>query len=241
MPSLISIRGVLNAELLRMLRDKFLIGITIYLLFVFVVIRLILSAEVAEGNKELIPHIPLIFSYFVVQIAPMIPGIIGGFLLLESREEGAVKALMVAATPLPTYLSIVNVAMFAAAFLLTLLGGAIIGVGLPPWPALCGIALAGAPAGPLFALLIAAIANNKVQAFACMKLYGLGPFLVVGAWFMPDTWQWLVAIYPPYWATKAYWVAEAGGAWLPWTLGGVITSTIWIGALRRLFLRAARK
>ena len=48
-------------------------------------------------------------------------------------------------------------------------------------------------------------------------------------------------IYPPYWAFKAFWVAESGGDWMLWVLGGLITSAIWIGVLRRVFLGVARR
>ena len=102
--------------------------------------------------------------------------------------------------------------------------------------------LAAAPGAPVFALLIAAVANNKVQAFAYMKLFGLGPILVTGAYFLPEPCQWLAAIYPPYCASKAYWVAEAGGShWPLWVLGALVSSAVWVGVLQRLYLRAARK
>ena len=181
-------------------------------------------------------------SYFIVQLAPLIPGIIGGFLLLESREDGTVKALLVSPNPLTSYVSVVCVVMFVTAATLTVAEGAIITLALPPWPALISVGIVAAPAAPMFALLIAAIADNKVQAFAYMKIFGLGPLLATVAYFLPMPWQWLAAIYPPYCASKAYWIAEAGGSeWPLWVLGGLVFSAVWVGVLLRLFLRAARK
>ena len=132
--------------------------------------------------------------------------------------------------------------MFVSAMMLTVVQATIIGVALPPLPALIAVGLAAASGAPMFALLIAALANNKVQAFAYMKVFGLGPLLVTLAYFLPEPWQWSAAIYPPYFASKAYWVAEAGGGeWPLWILGGLASSVIWIGVLQRLFLRAAQK
>ena len=132
--------------------------------------------------------------------------------------------------------------MFFTSMTLTVAQGAIIAVGLPPGTALIAVGFAAAPGAPIFALLIAAVANNKVQAFAYMKLFGLGPVLATGAWFLPEPWQVLAAIYPPFCASKVYWVAASGGSeWPFWVMGALVTSMIWIGFLQRLYMRAARK
>ena len=116
LPSTTAVRGILKTDALRILRDRFLIGITAYILFVFVVMRGVIpwiTAGVASAwDFDLTPYHPLIVSHFVVQLAAMIPGIVGGFLLLESREEGTVKALLVSPSPLQSYLVVVCVVMF---------------------------------------------------------------------------------------------------------------------------------
>ena len=105
-----------------------------------------------------------------------------------------------------------------------------------------GASLAGAPAALMMALFVAAMANNKVEAFAYMKFCGVAPLVPTGAFFLRELWQWLAAVYPPYWASKAYWVAESGGSsWPLWVLGGLITSAVWVAVLGRVFLKAARK
>lgn len=234
--------GMLKTDALRLLRDRFLIGISLYILFIFVAMRAFipwLTAEIASnGGFDLIPYLPLIVSYIVVQIAPMLPGIIGGFMLLESREEGTAKALLV--TP-SSYLPVMCVAMIVISVALTVFAGAIIEIAMPSWSAQIAIAFVAAPSAPIFALALATLANIKVQAFAWMKALGIGPLLVVGAWFLPEAWQWLAGIYPPYWASKAFWVAESGGAWAMWAFGGLVTSAIWLEILRRLFLKAASR
>ena len=122
-PSSTALRGILKTDALRMVRDRFLIGISLYILFVFAVMRFVIplvTEAVAESwDFDLTPYHPLIVSHFVVQLAPLIPGIIGGFLLLESREEGTVKALLVAPVPLPIYIATASVVMCITSALLT--------------------------------------------------------------------------------------------------------------------------
>ena len=168
MPTFTAARGMLRTDALRMSRDKFLVGMTLYILFVFVVMRVVIP-EITAGvaskwDFDLIPYHALIVSYFVVQVAPLLPGIVGGFQLLECREEGMAKALLVSPSSLAVYLSVTCLAMFAAAFVLTLATEAIIGMELRSWSTLIVVALVAAPVGPIFALLIASVADNKVQA-----------------------------------------------------------------------------
>lgn len=245
-PSATAVGGMLRADGLRLRRDRFLIGVSVYIIAVTVVMRWLLPAITAdlasEQNFDLAPYHSLVVSYLILQLAPFVPGIIGGFLLLESREDGTVKALLVSPNPLTSYVSVVGVVMFVTSVVLTVAQGAIIGLALPPWPALIATALAAAPASAIWALSIAAFANNKVQAFAYLKLFGLGPALVLGAYFLPEPGQWLAAIFPPFCASKAYWVAEAGGSqWPLWVLAGLIGSAVWFVVLQRLYLRAARR
>ncbi len=246
MPSAIAVRGMLRTDALRLRRDRFVLALSVYAIGATVLIGLVIpeiSADLArDSGFDLASYHSLIVSHLIVQTVPLIPGMIGGFMLLESREDGTVKALLVSPSSLTSYVLVVCAVMCITAMTLTVAEGAIIALALPPWPALIAVGVAGAPAAPMFALLIAAVANNKVQAIAYMKLFGLGPLLVVGAFFVPTPWQWLAAIYPPYCASKAYWVAEAGGGeWTLWVLVGLISSAVWLGVLQRLFLNAARR
>lgn len=246
MPSTVAMRGMLRVDFLRVIRDRFLTGITAYIFFVFFLLRAAIpwaTDKIAlNWQFDLTPYHALIVAHFVVQLAPFLPGIVGGFLLLESREEGTTKALLVAPNSLFSYVMVACALLGLSAVFLTMLTGAIIGTALPSWPALLAIALAAAPAGPAFALLIATSANNKVQAFAFMKIFGTAPLISVGGFFLPEPAQWLVGIYPPFCACKAYWLAEAGiGSWPFWVLAGLINSTVLLVVLIRMFLSAAHR
>ena len=109
MPSATAVRGMLRTDGLRLLRDRFLIGVSVYIVAITVVMRWLLPAITvdlaSDQNFDLAPYHPLLVSYLILQLAPFVPGIIGGFLLLESREDGTVKALLVSPNPLTSYVS----------------------------------------------------------------------------------------------------------------------------------------
>ena len=245
MPSAAAVRGILRTDGLRLVRDRFLMGLVVYILAVSVAMRWAIPWMTTEAEArwafDLTPWYPLLVSHIVVGLAGLLAGFVGGFMLLEGREEGTIRAMTVSPVPLAGYLSVLSLTLILASIALTLVEGALIGVGLPPWPALAAAAIAGAPAAPGLALCIGAFADDKVQAFAYAKLFGAAPLIPTLMYFVAEPWQWLAAVYPPYWATKAYWVAEAGGtSWPLWALGGLALSTLWLAFLGRLFLKAAR-
>ena len=98
MPSFIAVCGMLRTDALRLRRDRFLIGITAYILAITVLMRWILPAITTgiavEWEFDLTPYHPLLVSHLIVQLAPLVPGIIGAFLLLESREDGTVRSFI---------------------------------------------------------------------------------------------------------------------------------------------------
>ncbi len=246
MTSTAAVMGMLRTDGLRVRRDRFLLGTAAYIVGISIAMRWALPWITDEVRRrldfDLIPYHPLIVSHFVVQLAGLLGAVVGGFLLLEGREDRTVKALLVSPVPLSVYLGVVCSVLFVVSAALTIFEGAVIGIGLPPPIALIGAALAGAPAAGGLALLVAAVADTKTEAFAYMKIVGVAPVVASAFYFVPEPWQWLAAIYPPYAASKAYWVAEAStGNWLLWAIVGLVGSAVWLPVLARFFLRAARR
>ncbi len=169
MPSTAAVLSILRTDGIRLRRDRFLIGMALYIVGISIVMRWALpwiGREVAARfDFDLSPYYPLLISHFVVQLTALLGGMLGGLLLLEGRENQTVKALLVSPVPLPVYLGVLGTVLVVATILLTLVEGGIIGLGLPPWPALVGAAVAGAPAAPGLALFVAAVADNKTEAF----------------------------------------------------------------------------
>jgi fluoroquinolone transport system permease protein len=238
--------GILRADGLRLVRDRFLAGTALYLIGISLAMRWVIPwitrGVAGRWGFDLTPYHPLIVSHIVVQLAPLLVGILGAFLLLETREDRTIKALLVSPVPISGYLALLTALMILAASVLTMGEGIIIGFALPSWPALTAVAVVGALGAPVFAMGVSALASNKTEAFAYLKIVGLVPLLVSGSYFLSEPHQWLAAVYPPYWAVKAYWVAEAGRPeWPLWVLGGFLVGGLWAAGCARLFSRAARR
>ncbi len=241
-----AISAVLGNGLLRLLRDQFLLGATAYVVGCAIAMRWVvpwLQAElIRENGFDIAPYVPLGVSYFVLVNASVITGMLGGFLLLEMREERTVKALLVTPTPLALHLGLLSAVILLAGLGTTAALSALVGVGIPGWDALLVSAALGAPTGIVMALILGTVADNKVEAFAVMKLTSILGLLPVGGFFLPEPLQYVVGLTPPYWACKIWWVAaagEEGWAWL--VLPGLLVSAGWIALLLPRFERAARR
>lgn len=238
--------AMLRVDGARLARDRFLLDVAAWIVAIslamrWAVPRVTLGVQ-ARWSFDLQPYHALLMSHVLVQLTAQLAGIVGAFLLLDSREDGTAKALLVSPTGLGAYVVVSGAAMAAASGVLTVVEGAIVGLALPSWPALIAAGVAGGSSAPLFALVVAGLADDKTQAFAYLKILGILPLFASGAWFVAEPLQWLAGVYPPYWAVKAYWVAEAGGASWPLCVAcGVAVTAVWLLPAARLYLRAARR
>ena len=231
----------LRTDLLRLARDRFLLGLLLMALGLAVAVRLILPAVAVEVEAvDLAELYPLFVSYVVVCVASLMGGAVGGFLLLESREEATIRALAVTPVSLRTYLVLLCGTLVVSVAALAIVQAAAIGLGLPPWWIVLACGLCGSAFAPVLALLLAGVAGNKVEAFAIMKILGVAGMIPLGAWFLPETWQWTCAFYPPFLVSKAWWLAEAGaGAWPLWLLASIPVTAAYLLLLGRHFERVA--
>jgi fluoroquinolone transport system permease protein len=181
-----------------------------------------------------------IASYALLIIAPVMCGMVIGFLLLDERDDRTLLALRV--TPLPPggYMAwrlslpmLLSVAGTLAAFLLS-------GLSQPGVPGLLSCALATAPVAPLVALALAVFAQNKVQGFALVKASSVFQMAPLVAYFVGAEWQPAFWTFPTYWPAKLLWTLQTGGgnAWLYMAAGlGYQLSLLFI--LLRRFNRLA--
>lgn len=240
-----ALAALLRNDARRLARDRFLVGTAAYIVAVSIALRWVLPwaarALRARSGFELEPHYPVVVSYLVGILGAVMVGTIGGFLLIEAREERSLRALLVSPLPLRLYAAGGSAVLVVAAAGVILVEGAIVGLALPPWPAFVPIALVAGLAAPLGALFLAVFARNKVEAFALMKFVSLGALIPVAAAFLPQPWQYLACLFPPFWAVKAWWIAAAGGGgWGWWLAGGALTSAAALALLLRRFARVAR-
>ncbi len=241
----VAIKGILRADFLRLARDQFLLGMTAYILGIALLLRFAvpwIDGELqARMGFELGPWYPLISSHFVVGLAGLLAGILGGLLLMEGRETGTLRAQLVSPVPVTAYVRLMGAVMFVGSIVLALVSGALLGFNLPPWPALLLTSVMAAPASVAIGLFIAAMSATKTEAFVYLKICAILPLVPSGAYFLPEPWQWLAGIHPSYFAAKAYWLAEAGEAgWALWACGAVVPAAFWLWLMARMFVKAAR-
>lgn len=186
---------------------------------------------------DLSPYHLLVATFFGVSIVPALAGFVVGFLLLDERDDDTLIALQVTPLSMNRYLGyrlalplLISIASAYVVF-------ALMNLAAPSPLGLLPILILAALEAPIFALLLASWANNKVQGLALMK--GMGVFFIVPfvAWFVPEPWQWLLGIIPTYWPAKAFWVLQSGGNIWPWLAAGAIVHLLVLWPLLRRFNR----
>lgn len=246
MTSWSSMTTVVAVDLRRMARDRFLLGMIAYIVFVSVVLRLALpwaaDGTEARWGLDLRPYFPLMVSYLCAVLSSVMAGVVSGFLLLESREEGTLRAIRVSPLPLPVYLGVLGTCAYVLGVGLGIVEAAIVGHGLPPWSALVPIVASSGLAGVAVGFAIPTFSANKVEAFAFTKILSTLALVPVAAWFVPEPWQWLAGFVPSYWAAKAWWIAEAGaGVWWPHAIASVVVGAVWVLGIGARFARSAAR
>lgn len=173
------------------------------------------SDWLAGFGVDLAEYYPLIAALLVL-LAPMLYGVVVGFLLLDQKDDQTLTALRVTPLTARGYLAYriaipvaLSVLMTPVVLALSGFSGLGLGQGL-----LAGFA--AAPLAPAFALFMAAFASNKVQGFALMKAAGVINWPPLLAWFVESDWQLAFGIVPTYWPAKFTWALEAGdpAAWV---------------------------
>jgi hypothetical protein len=151
-PPLPAVRAILRVDGLRLVRDRFLIGTVVYIIAVSVAMRWIIpfatNQLAVRLGFDLTPYHGLITSHFVVQLAAMVGGVAGGFLILESKENRVIAAFRVTPVSFASYVAILGLVLVAATELIAVVEALIVGIGTPPLVPLALTALAGAPASP---------------------------------------------------------------------------------------------
>ena len=179
---------------------------------------------------------PLVLSLFFVLQIPMLFGLVFGLLVLDERDAGTLIALLVTPVSSNTYLLYrVGLSALIAAFYVALtltLSGLMPNTSLL---AILPIALLAGLFGPFVALLLAAVAKNKVEGLALSKAFSILMLGPLAGYFIDGRWQLLLGILPSYWPAKALWVTLAGGNAWPYLLAGLAWNVCLLVALVRIF------
>lgn len=233
-------------DLRSVLRDSLLRWMVIYPILLALALRWgapALSERLWIRYQFDLPSYYVLLMSFMVELMPILVGMVIGFLLLDQRDDQVLFALQVTPLTLNGYLAyriaaplVVSVAITLAIFPIA----ALVEVGtLPLFLLACG----AAPLAPIFALFLAVFARNKVEGFALTKASGMLFLPPVIAWFVPPGWQWLFGVIPTYWPVKAFWLHLAGesGWFIACLLAGLVYQALVLWLLLRRFNRVATR
>jgi fluoroquinolone transport system permease protein len=234
---LIKSLGPIDATSVR--RDALLRWIVALPLLIALIVRFFLPVII--GRLENTLHFGFgdfyqaVAGYALLITAPVMCGMVIGFLLLDERDDRTLLALRVTPLPPGSYLAwrlslpmILSMAVTLAAFLLA-------GLSRPGFPGLMVCALATAPFAPLVALALAVFAQNKVQGFALVKASSVFQMAPLVAYFVRAEWLPAFWIFPTYWPAKLLWTLQTGGeyAWRYLAVGLAYQSLLLFILLRR--------
>lgn len=162
-----------------------------------------------QFDFDITPYFPLLASFYLL-LAPGIVGFVIGFLLLDERDDHTLTALMVTPLPINGYLLYRLSMPMILGMTMTLVGYPLMGIlPLPPLE-LFLIAILGAFSGAQTALLLVALAENKVSGLAVMKMLNGVQMLPVLAFFIPSAWAYLIGVVPSFWSVKLFWLVADG-------------------------------
>ena len=223
-------------------RDALLMWMPVMPLMMVLAMRIAVApmTEFAQTqfDFDLVPYYPLLVSFYLL-LAPGIVGFVIGFLLLDERDDHTLTALMVTPLPMTGYLLYLISVPMILGLTMTLAGYPLLGlIPLPPLE-LVLIAILGAFSGAQTALLLAALAENKVSGLAVMKMLNGVQMFPVLAFFIPSAWAYVIGIVPSFWSVKLFWLVADGlrvadfGFWLVFCAGLAINVLVTWALLRR--------
>lgn len=219
-------------------RDSLLRWMGVYPLLIALMLRWgvpWLATQLARQYQvDITPYYGLGMS-FMLEMMPLLSGMVVGFLLLDQRDDQTLTALQVTPLTINGYLIYRISIPMVLSVLTTLLVFPIAGLIQAPLVPLVLIALGAAPLAPIYALFLAAFAENKVQGFALVKAAGVVMIPPTIAYFVAMNWQLVFGLIPTYWPAKAFWAWLAGEAnfWLYLLIGLVYQMGLLVLLLRR--------
>ncbi len=174
----------------------------------------------ARFDVDLTPYHPVLLASVVVLHVPLITGMVGALLILDDIDDRTVLILRTSPVTVPRYLAYRGVAVAAAALLMLIVAVPVSGLAPDLSRVLPALILAAAQA-PVITFATTAIARNKVEGLAWLKILGLLPTGIAPVmWWLPDPVQWSLRILPHYWTVDTLWHPTPLGL----AIGAVLTA-----------------
>lgn len=234
----IDARNIRRDELLRwIIFAPVAMALLIRFLFPIVLVRV---GEILQF--DLMPYYEPVTSFMIILLTPYLAGLVIGFLLLDQRDDGTLTALQVTPLSLNGYLLYRLTVPMLLSMVMTLVAAPLSGVVNIGLGRLVLTAVCAAPFAPIFALLLASLAQNKVQGFAITKVAGIILVPPLLAYFITAPWTMILGIFPTYWPAMTLWSAQADESifWFYWGFGLVYQFAV-LFLLTRRFNKVMRQ
>ncbi|MGB3437219.1 MAG: hypothetical protein WBA97_00590 [Actinophytocola sp.] len=188
----------------------------------------------ARFGFDVTPYQPILLAALVVLHVPLIIGMVGALLVLDDLDDRTVLVLRVSPVGAPRYLAYRAIAVAAVAMLMLVVAVPVSGLA-PSLPGILpALALAAAQA-PLITLATTAIAANKVEGLAWLKILGLLPTGIAPAmWWLPGPVHRPLRALPHYWTVDTLWHPNLTGLLIGTGLTTLAATLMARQALRRL-------
>ncbi|SRR6266487_266667 len=188
----------LKFELKNLLRDEMTRVMLFYPLVLGGLVRLLINRHLLTAPVASVTAVVL-----VVLAAGFDFGMIAGFSLLDDRDDQVLVSIRISPVSLNLYLWL----KVGFAFLMAVLAGLATmlisgSFAIAPLDMLL-VAGLSAMQVPINAFLVSALASNRAEGLAAIKVTGILVLCPVVAWFFLDWKQWLFALVPGFWPAKA--------------------------------------
>jgi fluoroquinolone transport system permease protein len=179
---------------------------------------------------DLDPYRPVLLAVALLLHVPVSFGMLGALLVLDDVDDRALLAVRTSPLTLPRYLgyraTLVGVAALAGLVAAAPLSGLAPLRSWQLWPALPLAAMLA----PVTALAALAVARNKVEGVAVLKLLALPLYAPLAGWWLTGPASWPLALLPSWWVVQALWTG-----W-PYAVAGAVLTTAVLWLLARFAL-----
>lgn len=233
------LNALVISDIKNIARDFILVFCLLLPVFLVLVFRFMIPfiSGLVRPYFDLYPYFPFIFGIYLF-VAPMMHGWVIGFLLLDERDENTLIAISITPLGKTGYLlyRIATLILVNCVFVMAL--APLTGLMKVSILRLFPVAMLSSIEAPLFALMIASFARNKVEGLAFAK--GLGLLMIpcfIGL-TIPAPWHYFGGIFPTYWVTQS--VLSMNGSAAGFLLnitGGVVVHGLWLVVMLYIFNR----
>jgi fluoroquinolone transport system permease protein len=174
-------------------------------------------------------------TLFILTMAPMMSGMVIGFNLLDDRDENILTYMSVTPIRKEGYLLFKVFAPLLAVFVQSFFIVIIFNLGQMNLLRLVPLIILLALETPMYALIMASVASNKVEGLAIGKLMGISVAGPVIACFFTSWWKYFAGIMPTFWIAEAYF-AQGVNYWIFLGIGFLVHGCFLVWTMQ-LFLR----